>query len=96
MGRSIAIFCTCETYLSACVFLLQAALGSWVPLCEAVASWRMIQDEGLRNEINVIMQAFRANLVCILSPPASNGAERMSGAFAHVLLCWRKCMGECA
>lgn len=45
------------------IFSLQAALGSWVPLCEAVASWRMIQDEGLRNEINVIMQAFRANLV---------------------------------
>lgn len=52
--------------------LLQAALGSWVLLCEAVASWRMIQDEGLRNEINVIMQAFRANLVWPLHPPATS------------------------
>ncbi len=41
----------------------QAGLVAWVPLCEAIASWRMIQDEGLRNELSVIMQAFRANLV---------------------------------
>ncbi|CAL8464616.1 g4151 [Coccomyxa elongata] len=55
-----------HAFLGLCALLRinpEAALGSWVPLCEAVASWRMIQDEGLRNEINVIMQAFRANLV---------------------------------
>jgi hypothetical protein len=43
--------------------LVQGVLGAWVQLCEAVASWRMIQDEGLRNELSVIMQAFKANLV---------------------------------
>ena len=42
---------------------LQAALTSWVQLCEAMASWRMIQDEGLRNELTLLMQAFKANLV---------------------------------
>ena len=41
----------------------QAALTSWVQLCEAMASWRMMQDEGLRNELTLLLQAFKANLV---------------------------------
>ena len=32
-------------------------------LCEAMASWRMMQDEGLRNELTLLLQAFKANLV---------------------------------
>lgn len=44
----------------------QAALTSWVQLCEAMASWRIMQDEGLRNELTVLMQAFKANLVSSL------------------------------
>jgi len=47
---------------------VQAALTSWVQLCEAMASWRMIQDEGLCNELTLLMQAFKANLVCAHTP----------------------------
>ena len=34
-------------------------------LCEAMASWRMMQDEGLRNELTLLLQAFKANLVSL-------------------------------
>lgn len=51
--------------------VVQGVLGAWVQLCEAVASWRLIQDEGLRNELSVIMQAFKANLVSVLHSPLS-------------------------
>ena len=47
---------------------VQAALTSWVQLCEAMASWRMIQDEGLCNELTLLMQAFKANLVRAHTP----------------------------
>ena len=50
--------------------LVQAALTSWVQLCEAMASWRMIHDEGLRNELTLLMQAFKANLVHLRAPAA--------------------------
>ena len=49
---------------------MQAALTSWVQLCEAMASWRMIHDEGLRNELTLLMQAFKANLVHLRAPAA--------------------------
>ena len=47
---------------------MQAALTSWVQLCEAMASWRIIQDEGLRSELTLLMQAFKANLVRPCAP----------------------------
>ena len=50
--------------------VVQAALTSWVQLCEAMASWRVIHDEGLRNELTLLMQAFKANLVRPLAPVA--------------------------
>jgi hypothetical protein len=65
----------------------QAALGAWVPLCESVASWRMIQDEGLRNELGVIMQAFKANLV---------RAVPSFRPMLHPLSCAVKLLASCA
>lgn len=68
-------------------FRLQAALGSWVLLCEAVASCRMIEDEGLRNDSKVTMQAFRADMVRT-SLPSSLEWCRVHGKRLLPVLLW--------
>eukprot|EP00887_Chlorella_sp_A99_P008169 scaffold12.g8169.t1 len=40
----------------------QSAVAAFVPLCEAVASWRAIGCEGLQNELRQLMQGLKAGL----------------------------------
>lgn len=40
-------------------------IGAFVPLCEAVVSWRAIGCEGLRNELTQLMQGYKQQLLAL-------------------------------
>jgi len=46
---------------------LQGALRAFTSLCEAITSWKVIQCEGLSNEIVHLMQLYKQNFQSVSS-----------------------------
>lgn len=64
----------------------EAAVPSFSVLCQAFASWRHVQCEGLLHEMGQILAAFKASLAASGAWPAALASvgEPVRGKLAHM------------